>query len=213
MIFSEESRRVTYEMGNMELFELGQISSTVQCHSCLKHMPEGLKSCECGVCLWPDEDTINRMKASFQALIAPYELARVNRSRGERHGDQPWQEDQRNRYENTITMKSSDPNLQSGPMCPREDCRATTKVLLRLREEQGGSDTYVPKDKRSRQIIITLDPELQQRLEWLSLIGRNASPTSSSSSSWSQSWWEDTQWQDARWENHQWHGHSWKDHQ
>ena len=41
MIYSEESSRVIHEMGNMELFELGQISKTIQCHSCLKHLPEG----------------------------------------------------------------------------------------------------------------------------------------------------------------------------
>ena len=40
MIFSEESSRVINEMGNMELFELGQISKTTQCHSCLTHLPE-----------------------------------------------------------------------------------------------------------------------------------------------------------------------------
>ena len=49
MIFSEESSRVIHEMGNMELFELGQISVTIQCHSCMKHLPEGLKYCGCGV--------------------------------------------------------------------------------------------------------------------------------------------------------------------
>ena len=38
--FSEESSRLTHEMGNTELYELGQAS--VQCHSCLKHMQEGL---------------------------------------------------------------------------------------------------------------------------------------------------------------------------
>ena len=31
MIFSEEPSRVMYEMGNMELFELKQISVTTQC--------------------------------------------------------------------------------------------------------------------------------------------------------------------------------------
>ena len=43
MIFTEEPRRVIYEMGNVEFVELGQISMTVQCHSCLKHVPEGNK--------------------------------------------------------------------------------------------------------------------------------------------------------------------------
>ena len=42
-IFSEESRRIIHELGNLELYELGQKSRTVQCHSCYKPMPEGLK--------------------------------------------------------------------------------------------------------------------------------------------------------------------------
>ena len=40
MLFSEESSRMIYEMGNMEVFELRQISVTTQCRSCLKHVPE-----------------------------------------------------------------------------------------------------------------------------------------------------------------------------
>ena len=35
-IFSEETSRAIYEMGNMELIELKQTSTTVQCLSCLK---------------------------------------------------------------------------------------------------------------------------------------------------------------------------------
>ena len=69
--FSEESRRVIHEMGNIELHELGQILRTVQCHPCLKHIPEGLTFCVCGVCLRPDEETIKRIKAKFQALTVP----------------------------------------------------------------------------------------------------------------------------------------------
>ena len=68
-MFSGESSRVIHEMGNMELFELGQISKTAQCHSCLKHLPEGLKFCACGVCLRPDEDTINRIKARSTEIL------------------------------------------------------------------------------------------------------------------------------------------------
>ena len=84
MIVSEESSHAIYDMGNMELYELRQISVTIQYHSCLKHMTEGLKFCGCGVCLRPDEDTINRINARFQVLISPYDLARVNCSRGKR---------------------------------------------------------------------------------------------------------------------------------
>ena len=55
----------------MELFQLRQITITIQCDSCLSHVPRGLKLCECGVCLRPDEETINRIIARFEALIAP----------------------------------------------------------------------------------------------------------------------------------------------
>ena len=39
MIFSEESSHAIYEMGNMEWVELRQTSVTLQCPSCLKHLP------------------------------------------------------------------------------------------------------------------------------------------------------------------------------
>ena len=74
MIFIQESSRVIYMMGNMELVDLGQISQTIQCHAFLKHVPEGLKFSGCGV-------------------SEPYCLARVNLLRGKKHGDQQLQED------------------------------------------------------------------------------------------------------------------------
>ena len=91
--FNEESSRIVHEMGNIELYELGQMTRTVQCHSCWKHLPEGLAFCSCGVCLRPDEATIKRIKVRFQALTVPYYLSRINRSRGEKHGETQWQQD------------------------------------------------------------------------------------------------------------------------
>ena len=93
MKFSEESRRTIHELGNIELYELGQISRTVQCHSWLKHIPEGLTFCSCGICLRPDEETIQRIKARFQAMIVLFHLARLNYSRGKKHGEAHWQRD------------------------------------------------------------------------------------------------------------------------
>ena len=61
---------------------------TTQCHSCLKHLPEGLKFCSPGACLRPGEDTINRKQMRFKALIVPYYLARLYRSRGKKCGEQ-----------------------------------------------------------------------------------------------------------------------------
>ena len=45
MIFSEESNRAIYEMGNIEMIELRQTSATTQCLSCLRHVLEGMNMC------------------------------------------------------------------------------------------------------------------------------------------------------------------------
>ena len=91
--FSEESSRTINELGHIELHELGQISRTVQGQSRLKHIPEGLIFCSCGLCLQPDEERIQKFKARFEAMIVPYYLARMNYSRGKRHGEAQWQKD------------------------------------------------------------------------------------------------------------------------
>ena len=96
---------------------------------------------------------------------------------------------QRNRYDNTITMKSSDPNHQSGPMWQREDCRATPKALVNLRVEHGRNPTFIPKHMRTRQRN-TLDPDLRRILDCLSENRKTFLPTSSSSSSSLQNWWQ-----------------------
>ena len=48
---SENSRRTIHEMGNVELFELGKTTSTLQCQSCYKHVLDGIIFCGCGYCL------------------------------------------------------------------------------------------------------------------------------------------------------------------
>ena len=40
--FSEESKRTIQSLGEIELFELGEVSSKTQCPSCAKYWPEGL---------------------------------------------------------------------------------------------------------------------------------------------------------------------------
>ena len=68
MIFSEESSRAIYEMGNMELIELRQTSATIQCPSCPKHVPEGLNMFQCGVWLRPNQRTMDRIRSAFCIL-------------------------------------------------------------------------------------------------------------------------------------------------
>ena len=55
--FDEEESQKIYDQGNIELHELGQVSRTVQCNSCLKYLPERLIFCECVACLRPDSGT------------------------------------------------------------------------------------------------------------------------------------------------------------
>ena len=69
--FSEESSRRIHEMGNIELYELGQISRTVQFHLCLKHIPEGRTFCSCGVCLPPDEETNTKDQCQIPCFDRP----------------------------------------------------------------------------------------------------------------------------------------------
>ena len=137
MKFSEESSRTIHELVNIETYDLGQISRTVQCHSCLKYILEGLTICSSGVCFRLDEETIHRIKARFQALIVPYYLARVNHSRGKKHGKAQWQQDHWNAVnakrgawkhnKNSIVIRWQEDekyrNSQQGHGWTEEDCR------------------------------------------------------------------------------------------
>ena len=82
--FSEESSRTVHELGNIESHELEQISRTIQCQSCLKHVLEGLNFCSCGICVRPDEEQIQRITTRFEVMMVPYHHARANYSRGTR---------------------------------------------------------------------------------------------------------------------------------
>ena len=93
MIFSEESSRATYEVGNLELIEQRQTSATIQCLSFLKHIPDGLNMCLCGVWIRPNQDTTDRIRATFAALKTPYYRTAITLSRGKKHGHNQWQID------------------------------------------------------------------------------------------------------------------------
>ena len=90
---SEESSRAIYEMGNMELIVLKQTLATIQCLSCLKHVPEGLNMSQCGVWLRPNQSTTERIKIAFAASKTPYFRTAEISSRGKKSGRNPWQTD------------------------------------------------------------------------------------------------------------------------
>ena len=89
MIFSEELSRALHEMGNMNVIELRQTSATTRCPSCLKHVPEALNVCQCGVWLRPNQRTLDRIRTEFTAFETPYYRASVVISRGMNSGHNP----------------------------------------------------------------------------------------------------------------------------
>ena len=77
----------------MELIELRQTSATIQCHSFLKHVPEGLNMCLCGVWPRPNQSTMDRIRAVFAALKTPFYRTTGILSRWRKSGHNRWQMD------------------------------------------------------------------------------------------------------------------------
>ena len=46
--FSEKSKKMIRDMGNVELFELCETISKVQCSECLLYWNQGIVCCTCG---------------------------------------------------------------------------------------------------------------------------------------------------------------------
>ena len=53
--FSEQSKEMIYSMGNMEHFEICEISPNIQCPNCMTYWPKGIVYCTCGACLRPSD--------------------------------------------------------------------------------------------------------------------------------------------------------------
>ena len=66
MVFSKESSRALFEMGNVELIELKK--SSIQCPSCIHHVFEGTLLCICGKLMKPDQDVMNQTNEAFEIV-------------------------------------------------------------------------------------------------------------------------------------------------
>ena len=108
---------------------------------------------------------------------------------------------QRSRNDNTITMKSGDPDLQAFPMAKREDFKKTTKDVVRSLKRTR-ENSFIRKDITTRQRD-ELDPAFPERLEWLSRHWREAFFDISTSSTWTQHCLIDDKLQEERWKGHQ----------
>ena len=76
MVFSKESSRATFEMGNVELIELKK--SWIQCPSCFHHVSEGTFLCSCGKVIKLDPDAINQIKEAFEILKEPFRSSPIS---------------------------------------------------------------------------------------------------------------------------------------
>ena len=165
MIFSEESSRAIYEMGNMELIELRQTSATMQCLSCLKRVPKGFNMCQCGVWLRPNQNTMDRLRTAIAALKKLISCLRNHFKRKEKWS-QPmavWiiKKSHGSKKRSTETLQIP---FYIGPMAER---RSSTE---RLDLEHGWSEEWVKYLDYIAKIGINHDAPCRQRQRYESTI-------------------------------------------
>ena len=66
---SEESKKIFHNLGNVECFELCEMSS--KCSNCSLYWAQCIVCCTCGTCLIPTEYTRRLTKEKFDALSIP----------------------------------------------------------------------------------------------------------------------------------------------
>ena len=84
--FSEESKVMIREMGNLELFELCQTIPKVQCSECHHCWNQGVIYCTCGHLLTKSEASQQFHHWRLDALSIPRCVIKKGRHRGARHG-------------------------------------------------------------------------------------------------------------------------------
>ena len=85
--FREQSKEVIYSMGNMENFEICEITPKVQCHNCVTYWTKGIVFCTCGTCLRPSDRIRKLNKDRFDVLSIPNYVIKKGPSHGARHGN------------------------------------------------------------------------------------------------------------------------------
>ena len=84
--FSDDSKAMIREMGNVELFELCETIPKVQCSECLLHWNQGVIYCTCGHLLVESESSQNFSQWRLDALSIPNYVIKKGRPHGARHG-------------------------------------------------------------------------------------------------------------------------------
>ena len=84
--FSNNSKAMFRELGNVELFELCETIPKVQCSQCLLGWNQGTVYCTCGQFLVESESRRNYNKLRLDALSIPHYVIKKGRCHGARHG-------------------------------------------------------------------------------------------------------------------------------
>ena len=85
--------RAIKELENTLLYELGEISKTVQCPTCFRYSQEGTFYCTCGVCFMPSPEQTRKIKTRFEIASVPFSTVREDDSRRAKHGRERLQYD------------------------------------------------------------------------------------------------------------------------
>ena len=91
--FSEKSKKMIRDMGNVELFELCETIPKVQCSECLLYWNQGIVYCTCGHLLRESESSRHLHQWRLDALSIPNYVIKKVRPRGARHGKTETQEE------------------------------------------------------------------------------------------------------------------------
>ena len=84
--FSENSKEMIRELGNVKLFELCETTPKIQCSHCLLYWNQGIVYCTCGQFLIDSESRRKLNKLCLDALSVPNDVIKKGRSHGARHG-------------------------------------------------------------------------------------------------------------------------------
>ena len=84
--FSNNSKAMIRELGNVELFELCETIPKVQCSQCLLYWNQGIIYCTCGQFLVESESRRKFHKLRLDALSIPHYVIKKGRCHGARHG-------------------------------------------------------------------------------------------------------------------------------
>ena len=75
-----------YSMGNMEYFEICEITPNIQCFNCMTYWPKGIGCCTCGTCLRPSHKVRKLNSDRYDVLSIPNYVIKKGPSHGRRHG-------------------------------------------------------------------------------------------------------------------------------